>query len=138
MNIQINHGLGLEYLAHHEVRTKSHKGICVSACLAKLGIHPSQYQSTWTVRSKANATYGVLRRHGFAVRSRKSSIPKGATVGGIRTSIRKMQDPPASCYLIHVSGHMLLLSNTGETIIDTAPRKRDRRKVLDIKAVWPK
>jgi len=127
---------GVSYLNQHVVRKKSFKGVCVSACLAYVGISPDQYQSTWTTRTGNSATHGILRRFGFAVRSRKSYIPKRATVGGIRKSIQKLNDPVGTVYFVSVTGHLLALDQNGNTVIDTASRKRDSRRVVDIKAVF--
>jgi len=127
---------GITYLAEHVARAKSFKGICVSKCLAYVGIDPSQYQSTWTDKTGNKATHGILRRFGFAVRSRKSYIPKNATVGGIRKRIQKLNDPVGTVYFVSVTGHLLALDQNGNTVIDTAPRKRDSRRVVDIKAVF--
>jgi len=129
---------GITYLTEHVVRTKSFKGVCVSKCLAYVGITPDKYYSTWTNKTGNNATHGILRRFGFAVRSRKSYIPKNATVGGIRKSIRALNDPSGTVYFVSVKGHLLALDQNGRTAIDTAPRRRDCRRVLDIKAVFPK
>jgi len=129
---------GITYLSQHIERKKSFKGVCVSKCLAYVGIDPSQYQSTWTDRTGNNATHGILRRFGFAVRSRKSYIPKRATVGGIRKSIQKLNDPKGTVYFVSVNSHLLALDQDGKTVIDTAPRKRDSRRVVDIKAVFRK
>ena len=38
--------------------------------------------------------------------------------------------------MIRVKGHALLLDYNGNTIVDTDSRVRDRRKVLDIRAVF--
>jgi hypothetical protein len=39
-------------------------------------------------------------------------------------------------YLLHVMGHVLLLNSKGETVVDTAPRKVDRRKVYNVVAIF--
>jgi len=129
---------GVTYLSNHVVREKSFKGVCVSKCLGYLGITPDLYHSTWTKKTGNDATNAILRRFGFAVRSRKSYIAKNSTVGGIRKSIKKLNDPKDTVYFVTVRGHLLALDRNGKTVIDTAPRKNDRRRVVDIKAVFPK
>ena len=57
-------------------------------------------------------------------------------MGGVRAIIAKMDDPSHALYLVIVDGHMLMLDRNGKTIVDTAPRLRDARRVIDIKAVW--
>ena len=69
----------------------------------------------------------ILRRKGFSVRSRLSSIAKGSTVGGV-----KRQGLERGTYLIHVDGHVLLI-NENMTLVDTDSRVIDRRK---IKKIW--
>jgi hypothetical protein len=39
-------------------------------------------------------------------------------------------------YVILVEGHVLMIDRNGKTLVDTAPRKRDRRKVLDIRGIY--
>jgi len=60
----------------------------------------------------------------YTVRSRKSSV-KGNTVGKIR---RQLSALGARYYIVGVPGHVLLLDSQGNTIVDTASRKRDKRK----------
>jgi hypothetical protein len=125
-------------LSEHITREKSAKMVCVSHVLATLGIPTSAYQSTWTRKTGNGAALGVMRRNGYAVRSRRSSLPKGISVGAARARIARLRDPEGSCYVIGVDGHLLLLNASGDTICDTAPRKRDGRKILTIYAVWKK
>ena len=115
----------------------SHKTVCVTACLTALGIPVNAFHSTST-RKNVHAWQGVVRRNGFALRSRKSRIPRGASVGACRRAIAKLGDPAGTRYLVHVDRHLLLLDSDGSTLVDTAPKKRDRRKVLGIYAVWAK
>lgn len=115
----------------------SMKTVCVSTCLLALGIDLEDYHSTSTPKNHW-AYEGVIRRKGFALRSRKSSVPKGATVGAARKAIKKLNDPKGTKYVVLVPGHLILLDSDGNTVVDTAPVKRDRRKVLRIHAVWKK
>lgn len=70
----------------------------------------------------------------FSVRSRKSAL-KGSTVGAIRKGCK---DQGACGFIVYVAGHVLLLDATGNTWIDTDPRKNDRRKVLGVWALFDK
>ena len=115
----------------------SSKTVCVTAALTSLGIPLNAFTSTSTAKN-VDAYEGVIRRNGFALRSRKSSFPKNASVGGIRGKLNKLDDPKGTVYLIRVKGHVLVLDREGKTIVDTAPRKRDRRAIIKIHAVWPK
>lgn len=41
-------------------------------------------------------------------------------------------------YVIMVKGHVLLMNHKGDVIVDTSPRKADRREVLEFYGVIPK
>jgi hypothetical protein len=122
---------------HQTTQSGNFKTICVSNVLAAFGIHPDDYKFTYNNRTKSNLTVSILRRAGFHVRSRFSQV-KGKTVGGARAKIRKIAktDPKGVKYLVQVPEHVLLLDENGETIIDTAKRRRDARKILSIYAVY--
>ena len=128
----------IQKLSTH-VRTKggNFKGVCVSACLSYFGIQPDQYKFTWSKRT-GNNHHAILRRFGWAVRSRKSALLKGTkTVGSVRMALSSYEDYTDDVmYLVHVSGHVLLLNASGDTIVDTAPRKVDRRRVYNIVAIF--
>ncbi len=70
----------------------------------------------------------------FSVRSVKSAV-RATTVGAARDKVAKIN---AVCFVCFVAGHVLLLDSTGKTIVDTAPRKRDRRRITAIYGVYPK
>jgi len=115
------------------------KTVCVTACLTSLGIPVTAFRNTYNGRR--NTWDSVLRRNGYAVRSRKSQLPKGCTVGKARTLIANRiapRDPAGTRYLIAVPGHLLMLNAQGQTVVDTAPRKRDRRRITYVVAVFPK
>ena len=87
----------------------------------------------------------AARTVGFQVRSRKSSLKKNSTVGAARKTIQKLaakeNQKPIFCaaqpvaYIVRVEGHALLMDNDGNTIVDTDPRKADRRKITHFYAV---
>jgi len=124
-------------LPDHINHGKSRKTVCVTACLTALGIPVDAFQVTSTDKNVC-AFEGVIRRNGFALRSRKSAMPKRATVGNCRKAIAKLDDPVGTHYVVHVRGHLLLLDSEGKTVVDTAPRKRDKRGILRIHAAWRK
>ena len=128
-------------LASHIVRKKSKKTVCVTACLTALGIDVDAFQSTST-RKNTFAYEGVIRRHGFALRSRKSLMPKRPTVGNCREAIRKLDDPAGTLYVAVLRygtvAHLVLIGADGKTLVDTAPRSVDKRRVVKISAVWKK
>lgn len=119
------------------------KTVCVTACLTALGVPLDGFHYTGSVSD--NRRESILRRHGYAVRSRMSKLGKNPTTGTARKAIReKMDDPKGTMYLVIVysrSGawsHAILLDQDGNTVVDTDPRKVDRRKVWSIKAVYKK
>ncbi len=114
------------------------KTICTSHVLGFFHIDPASYHYSGTVAQRS----AILRKFGFAVRSRNSAFKKCTTVGTLRSAIIKYKGDPAPVkYMVRVrcSGttHAILLDSDGTTLVDTAPRKRDRRQVLDVRAVFP-
>ena len=98
--------------------------VCVKACYDYLGVtHLHRY-----------GHYGsdmlLAIRKKYTVRSRMSSVRGRKSVGNAR---RFCEAITARCegrvvgYLVGVEGHALLLDPQGNTMVDTAPRKRDRR-----------
>jgi len=119
------------------------KTVCTSYVLGALGVDPASYHYS----AKSHQYQGVLRRNGYAVRSRASHTKKAGTVGQLRKLIQqgasKWGDPSCVKYTVHVvcgSGehHLILLDRDGTTLVDTAPVKRDRRRVVKVQAVWRK
>ncbi len=114
------------------------KTVCTSHVLAAFGICSSSYHYSGQFAQRA----AILRRNGYAVRSRMSKMGKRKTVGVARTRIPTMGDPPGTRYeLVLVYGdsrHAILLDQQGETIVDTDPREADRRRVVAIHAIYPK
>jgi hypothetical protein len=112
------------------------KTVCTSAVLAAFGIDACQYHYSGYLEQRLS----VLRKHGWAARSRNSKLPKkppSVSAVGKLIARHKWGDPPGTRYMIRVKGHALLLDYNGNTIVDTAPRYHgDRRKVLDIRAVF--
>jgi hypothetical protein len=74
-------------------------------------------------------------RFDFKVVSRMTAAKaKGKSVGAIRKNLAAIG---AMLFIVRVDGHVMLLHGNGETLIDTAPRKRDRRKVTHVYAIYP-
>lgn len=131
-------GKVLQILADH-VKTDggNFNGVCVSACLSYLDIEPNQYKFTWSKRTGNNAVHSIMRRFGYAVRSRKTAFKKATTVSALKKVIKGYTDLSENvCYYVHVNGHALLISANGEVLVDTDPRQRDRRRVLCVKAIF--
>ncbi len=109
---------------------------CATATLQYFGVHGV----TWNNRTKKNVWPDTLRRNGYSVRSRKSKIKKNASVGAIRKTLEKIatEEPNITAFVVRVHGHVLVLDRNGNTVVDTDPRKADRRKVLGLLAIIPK
>lgn len=104
---------------------------CVSACLEALGI------TGYNVACTPHDIVRLARRAGYHVRSRNSKFgirTKRVTVGALRRRIDKSDEQ--GLFLAHVEGHALLLGNEGQTLVDTAPRLRDRRQVHNLWTIY--
>lgn len=110
---------------------------CAGAILSYFGIENG---STWNNRTKQNVWDNTLRRNGYSVRSRNSKIKPGSTAGSVRNTLANIatDEPQIEAFVVRVQGHVLLMDRLGRTIVDTSPRKRDRRRVLGVLAVWKK
>jgi hypothetical protein len=118
----------------HRTMAGGSKTVCTSWVLAALGIDKARYHYS----GKPDQIKSVLRRAGYAVRSRLSRLPRGCSVGRSRSRISTWDDPTGVSYVVWVSGHLLMLDSSGATAVDTSPRKRDRRVVLGVWAVYNK
>lgn len=111
------------------------KTVCVTACLTAIGVPFDGFKVTGNM-FKANYL-SVLNNHGFTARSRKSKMPKSLTIGACRKAIKKLDEN--TIYFVIVSGsgycHAMLLGGQGQTLVDTDPRKADKRKIYSIHAV---
>ncbi len=110
----------------------AYRTVCTSAVIEYFGIR--NFRLSQCIADVVR----ILRTNGMSVRSRASAAGRAmASVGQVRSVIRsgKLSDDSVSgrhWFLIRVDGHVLLLDSDGNTIVDTAPRKRDRRKVYKL------
>lgn len=110
------------------------KNVCGLAVASALGVGDvTQYLHTWNDLQRAVRSMYSFRSVKTAVK-----VKTDTTLGSIRKNIQEHNKRYNGCmaYVAHVEGHVLLLSQEGRTIIDTAPVKRDRRKVLNIYGVY--
>ena len=114
------------------------KTVCVTAVLTFLGVEVNSFKYTGCIGD--NRRNAILNRHGFACRSRISRIGRNTTMGKARSKVAKLNEGANVKYMVCLrygnKAHLILLNNLGETIVDTAPRKRDSRRVVAIHAVW--
>jgi len=133
---QTNDGHQIEILdGHITTRGGNFKGVCVTACLSYMGIKPSEYKFTWSKRTGNNAALAIFRRKGYAVRSRRSALLKrGMSVSKLCKAIKAYDED--AMYYVQVKEHVLLVNAQGEVVVDTDSRKVDRRRVLNVRAVF--
>ena len=76
----------------------------------------------------------------FSVRSVKSSLGKAKTVGAARKVIAKLFADRRDLVAIYISvpGHAMLVDRNGQTIVDTDPRTRDRRRIVHANGLYKK
>jgi hypothetical protein len=131
-------GKVIEILSDHiKTKGKNFNGVCVSACLSYLGIKPNEYKFTWSQRTGNKAALAIIRRKGYNVRSRKTVFKKAKTVSQLKKLVAKYDDYTKNVwYYVHVPSHVLLLDSKGRVVVDTAPRKRDVRRVIAVEAVF--
>lgn len=104
-----------------------YKTVCTSAVLTFFGVDRSTYRFAQTITDAMN----ILRRNGFSVRSRKSLAGKNCSIGKFRDKVRSGKIEGKN-FLIRVDGHAMVVNGNGETVVDTDPRKRDRRKITHV------
>lgn len=105
------------------------QNICARQVAVALGVaHLVRYLHTIEDLVRA------LRRF-YTVRSRKSAarVKPTTTVGQLRSRVAALD---ARYYVVRVPGHVVLLGADGRTLIDTAPRQRDRRLVTHVYGVY--
>ncbi len=109
---------------------------CAGATLRYFGVNGP----TWNNRTKKNVFRDTLRRHGFAVRSRKSKLGSIKTIGAARARIAQMakDEPQVLAFMVTVKRHVLVIDTNGETVVDTSPRIKDKRQIEAIDAVFIK
>lgn len=106
------------------------KNVCGLAVAKALGVGDSTlYLHTWHDLERAVRDKWSFRSVATAVKAKQ-----GSTIGSIRKNIAAHNACPF--YVAMVDGHVLLLDNKGKTLIDTAPRSRDKRKIKAIYGVY--
>lgn len=112
------------------------KNVCALAVAKTLGVDgATRYLHTWDDLARAV-------RSMWSFRSVKSAIKlkRGDTVGSIRKRVeqhfQENEHKGIFMYAVRVDGHVILMGTKGQTWVDTAPKKRDRREVLEIYGVY--
>lgn len=95
-----------------------------------------RYLHTWGDMLRAVRKLWSMRSVASVVGATKGDKSVGAVRADLVKHAAKHGD--VSSYVVRVEGHVLLIGRDGKTMVDTAPRKRDRRKVLDVYGVYVK
>lgn len=110
------------------------KNVCGLAVAAALGVQDkTRYLHTWGDLQRAIRTTWSFR----SVKSALRVTPNETSVGAMRKAIRN-HNPEGTLvsYVVMVEGHVIMLNSDGSTAVDTAPRKRDCRKVKAVYGVY--
>jgi hypothetical protein len=102
---------------------------CTSAALNYFGVNNHRYSQTM------GDCVNLLRRAGYKVRSRTSALGRNAKVCDVKKRLEKVSNRKG-CFLVFVKGHVLVQNSLGITVVDTDPRKVDRRKVTKIYEIY--
>ena len=110
------------------------KNVCGLAVAAALGVQDkTRYLHTWGDLQRAIRTTWSFR----SVKSALRVTLNETSVGAMRKAIRNHNpDGVMMGYVAMVEGHVIMLNTDGSTIVDTAPRKRDHRKVKAVYGVY--
>ena len=126
-----------DHIIHKSGKKKS---VCVTAVLTALGVPLKSFHYTGKIGDGKRSA--ILNRNGFACRSRLSKIGKNTSVGQARKKITKLNEGASVNYMVVVSygrsAHLMLLDNEGKTLVDTDPRKVDKRRIQEVHAVYKK
>ena len=105
------------------------KTVCATAVAAYFGIQHQDYRACYRIVDLKR----ILNRRGWSILSRQSKFcRKACTVSQLMRKIAAQDIPENGDYIVHVPGHVLVLGREGDVVVDTAPRKSDRRKVVKV------
>ena len=112
----------------------TNKNVCALAVAKMLCCdQQTRYLHNWGDLQRAIRSLWSMR----SVKSYVNAKPD-STVGSLRKAMHEYatKEQHLIAYVIRVEGHVLMIDRNGKTLVDTAPRKRDRRKVLDITGIY--
>lgn len=123
-----------KHIAESNNARNRNKNVCALAVAKALGVDgATKYLHTWSDLERAI-------RWMWSFRSVKSKVgyERGDTVGKLRAKLAKNygKDPALYLYVAMTDEHVIVLGPQGQTVIDTAPKKRDVRKVWKIYGVY--
>ena len=111
-------------------KQNGNKNICALRVAQALNVHEeSRYLHTIN-----DLVYAA--RKAYTVRSRGSNV-NGKTVGASREKLTELAAKHNTIgFIVRVDGHVLFINNEGQTVIDSDPRKRDKRKITHCYIVY--
>ena len=115
-------------------KQNTNKNVCALAVAKMLCCdQQTRYLHNWGDLQRAIRSLWSMR----SVKSYVNAKPD-STVGSLRKAMHEYatKEQQLIAYVIRVEGHVLMIDRNGKTLVDTAPRKRDRRKVLDITGIY--
>lgn len=123
-----------KHIAESNNAENRNKNVCALRVAQALGVDgATKYLHTWSDLERAI-------RWMWSFRSVKSKVgyERGDTVGKLRAKLAKNygKDPALYLYVAMTDEHVIVLGPKGQTVIDTAPKKRDVRKVWKIYGVY--
>ena len=111
-------------------KENGNKNICALKVAQALGVH-EESRYLHTIKDLVYAA-----RKTYTVRSRGSNV-NGKTVGAARAKLIDLATKHNTIgFIVRVAGHVLLINNEGQTVIDSDPRKRDKRKITHCYIVY--
>lgn len=134
---RISYSQRRDAIANSNNPANPNQNACAYAVAHTLFVHDEvRYLHTWGDMLRAVSTLWSMR----SVASAVGATTGDKTVGAIRAALIKhaAKHDDVTSYVVRVDGHVLLISRDGKTMVDTAPRKRDRRKVLNVYGVYVK
>lgn len=103
-------------------------------CVLRVAEHLKVHNETRYLHNVSDLV--MASRKLYKVRSRESQV-RGKSVGGARAKLAKLaNEVNAIGFIMQVDGHVLFLNSEGTTIVDSAPRKRDKRKIRSCYVVY--
>lgn len=114
--------------------SNTNKNVCALAVARLLCCdQQTRYLHNWSDLQRAIRSLWSMRSVKSYVKAKPDS-----TVGSLRKAMHDYatKEQHLIAYVIRVEGHVLMIDRNGKTLVDTAPRKRDRRKVLDITGIY--
>jgi hypothetical protein len=138
----VNQTKAFQEINNHLRYGKGSKTVCVSTCLSFLGIDFNSYHYTSSDKT-IRSWEGVIRRNGYALRSRFSELCKdgiSTTMTSLKKNIKKKSYTKDDLFIVsgyqRNSAHLMILNGLGEVVIDTAPGKKWR--IRSVKLVYKK